>query len=80
MLSYDSYQPELLCANLVSCEGTRWLAQKQMIIDLLVKAIYLSLTLGRGSQTLGEEYTDILPYSPGRKPPPSKTVRVSNAV
>lgn len=54
------------------------MAQKQMIIELLIKGIYLSLTLGRGSQTLGEEYTDILPYSPRRKSSPSKTVRLSN--
>lgn len=54
------------------------MAQKQMIIELFIKGIYLSLTLGRGSQTLGEEYTDILPYSPRRKFSPSKTVRLSN--
>ncbi|KAL0242269.1 hypothetical protein I308_105898 [Cryptococcus tetragattii IND107] len=58
-----------------SLAGTRWLAQKQILVDLLVKAVYLSLTLGRGSQTLGEEYTDILPYSPRRRSSPSKTRR-----
>ncbi|OXC67164.1 hypothetical protein AYX13_04266 [Cryptococcus neoformans] len=58
-----------------SLAGTRWMAQKQMIIELLIKGIYLSLTLGRGNQTLGEEYTDILPYSPRRKSSPSKTRR-----
>jgi peroxin-10 len=41
--------------------GTRWLALRQPIVDLLVKAIYLMLTLGRAMQTLGEEYTDIVP-------------------
>lgn len=41
--------------------GTRWLAMRQPIVDLMVKAVYLSLTLGRAVQTLGEEYTDILP-------------------
>lgn len=37
------------------------------MIDLVMKAMYLTLTLGRALQTLGEEYTDILPKSP-RKP------------
>jgi len=27
----------------------------------MIKAVYLTLTLGRAMQTLGEEYTDILP-------------------
>nr|XP_019049952.1 hypothetical protein I302_00372 [Kwoniella bestiolae CBS 10118]OCF28882.1 hypothetical protein I302_00372 [Kwoniella bestiolae CBS 10118] len=56
--------------------GTRWLAQKQSIVDLLVKGVYLSLTFGRGYSTLGEEYTDILPLHLGRGRLPSKKRRV----
>jgi peroxin-10 len=47
--------------------GTRWLALRQPIVDLVIKAAYLTLTLGRAMQTLGEEYTDILPWN-SRKP------------
>jgi hypothetical protein len=31
------------------------------MVDLMIKAVYLTMTLGRAVQTLGEEYTDILP-------------------
>ena len=34
------------------------------MVDLTVKAVYLIMTLGRAMQTLGEEYTDILPRAP----------------
>jgi peroxin-10 len=43
--------------------GTRWLALRQPIVNLVIKAAYLTLTLGRAMQTLGEEYTDILPQT-----------------
>lgn len=34
------------------------------------------MTFGRGSQTLGEEYTDILPFAEGRKRTPSRRVTI----
>ncbi|WVQ83554.1 hypothetical protein IAT38_005695 [Cryptococcus sp. DSM 104549] len=67
---------ELVSEILRSLAGTRWLAHKQLIVDVLVKAVYLTLTFGRGSQTLGEEYTDILPYSNRRSRLPSKRRRL----
>lgn len=48
-----------------SLAGTRWLAHKQTVIDVAVRAAYLMLTLGRGRQTLGEEYTDVMPFRAG---------------
>ncbi|WVQ94313.1 hypothetical protein IAU59_001392 [Kwoniella sp. CBS 9459] len=62
---------DLVSEVLRSIAGTRWLAHKQLLIDLLVKAVYLSLTFGRGSQTIGEEYTDILPLASSRRRRPS---------
>lgn len=35
------------------------------------------MTFGRGAQTLGEEYTDILPYSSRRRRTPSRRVSAS---
>ncbi|OCF58321.1 hypothetical protein L486_04352 [Kwoniella mangroviensis CBS 10435] len=60
--------------------GTRWLAQKQSIIDILVKVLYLSLTFGRGYSTLGEEYTDILPFHLRRGRLPSKKRRIISII
>ena len=60
--------------SLIDYSGTRWLAHKQTIIDLLVRATYLCLTFGRGAQTLGEEYTDILPYAVRSRRLPSRQV------
>lgn len=54
--------------------GTRWLAHKQTIVDLIVRATYLSFTFGRGSQTFGEQYTDILPVAGRRRETPSRRV------
>ncbi|BEI80225.1 hypothetical protein CcaverHIS002_0107540 [Cutaneotrichosporon cavernicola] len=54
---------ELVSELLRSLAGTRWLAHKQTIVDLAVRAVYLLLTFGRGRQTLGEEYTDIMPVA-----------------
>lgn len=47
--------------------GTRWLAHRQTIVNILVRLVYLALTFGRGNQTFGEEYTDILPYHAGER-------------
>ncbi|KAF9040402.1 hypothetical protein BDZ89DRAFT_1060491 [Hymenopellis radicata] len=43
--------------------GTRWLTRRDKEIDLLVKCLYFGMTVGRGMQTLGEEYTNIWQYS-----------------
>ncbi|KAF8922144.1 hypothetical protein CPB85DRAFT_23622 [Mucidula mucida] len=43
--------------------GTRWLSRRDKEIDLLVKCLYFGMTVGRGMQTLGEEYTNIWQYS-----------------
>ena len=61
--------------TVLSSLGTRWLAQRLTIVDLLVRAVYLGLTFGRGAQTLGEEYTDILPCAPAHRRLPSRKVR-----
>jgi len=54
--------------------GTRWLTRREKEVDLFTKLVYYGITIGRGSQTLGEEYTDIWQYSSfaGRVPPPNK--------
>ncbi|KAH9927507.1 Pex12 amino terminal region-domain-containing protein [Epithele typhae] len=39
--------------------GTRWLTRWDKEIDFAVNILYYGLTVGLGSQTLGEEYTDI---------------------
>ncbi len=74
----------------LSGTGTRWLTRREKEIDLLTKLIYYGITIGQGrlslpawdisscsfegSQTLGEEYTDIWQYSSfaDRAPPPNK--------
>jgi len=43
--------------------GTRWLAGNDDRVQLLTDSIYFGLTTFLGSQTLGEEYIDILQYS-----------------
>ncbi|WWC68965.1 uncharacterized protein I206_102901 [Kwoniella pini CBS 10737] len=67
---------DLVSETIRNIAGTRWLARKQLIIDLLVKGVYLSLTFGRGIQTIGEEYTDILPFHSRRGKLPSKKRRI----
>ncbi|EJU05371.1 peroxisome assembly protein per8 [Dacryopinax primogenitus] len=59
-----------LAAFMEQCEtvlrsffGVRTLRRWEKEINLLVRAFYLSLTLGRGFQTLGEEYTDVYQVS-----------------
>ncbi|WVR04041.1 hypothetical protein IAU60_001040 [Kwoniella sp. DSM 27419] len=68
---------DLVSELLRSIAGTRWLAHKQLFVDLAVKALYLGLTLGRGAQTLGEEYTDILPQYARSRRRPSKARRLA---
>ncbi|WWC59958.1 uncharacterized protein I303_102521 [Kwoniella dejecticola CBS 10117] len=67
---------DLVSETVRNIAGTRWLARKQLIIDLLVKGVYLSLTFGRGHQTIGEEYTDILPFHLRMGRLPSKRRRI----
>ncbi|KAF8167855.1 Pex12 amino terminal region-domain-containing protein [Crassisporium funariophilum] len=58
--------------------GTRWLTRWDKEIDLFVKLCYYGLTIGRATQTLGEEYTDIWQYSLHSKAvPPSATTRTA---
>ncbi|KAF6766454.1 peroxisome assembly protein per8 [Ephemerocybe angulata] len=52
--------------------GTRRLTRWDKEVDAFVKLLYYGLTIGRATQTLGEEYTDIWQYSSKRgKLPPS---------
>ncbi|RXK38817.1 hypothetical protein M231_03872 [Tremella mesenterica] len=67
---------ELASELLRSLFGTRWLAHRQTIVDLTTRAVYLFLTLGRGQQTLGEEYTDIVPFASKSRRLPSRTRRM----
>ncbi|PIL30918.1 transporter [Ganoderma sinense ZZ0214-1] len=52
--------------------GTRWLTRWDKEIDFAANIVYYGLTVGLGSQTLGEEYTDIWLHSSrdGRRPSP----------
>ncbi|KAL9715996.1 peroxisome biogenesis factor 10 [Leucoagaricus gongylophorus] len=54
--------------------GTRWLTRWDREVDLLTKLVYYGITVGRGNQSLGEEYTDIWQYSSssGRTPPSTR--------
>ncbi|KAI9632319.1 Pex12 amino terminal region-domain-containing protein [Dioszegia hungarica] len=67
---------ELVSESLRSLVGTRWIAHRQAMIDVAVRAAYLILTLGRGRQTLGEEYTDITPFASGRRRMPGRARRI----
>ncbi|KXN87554.1 Peroxisome biogenesis factor 10, partial [Leucoagaricus sp. SymC.cos] len=56
--------------------GTRWLTRWDKEVDLLTKLLYFGITVGRGNQTLGEEYTDIWQYSSFvDRTPPSERIR-----
>ncbi|KAL6300245.1 peroxisome assembly protein per8 [Sparassis latifolia] len=57
--------------------GTRWLTRWDKEIDLLVRLLYYGLTIGRASQTLGEEYTDIWLHSVHTERPPSWRTRAA---
>ncbi|KAH9921442.1 peroxisome assembly protein per8 [Fomitopsis serialis] len=43
--------------------GTRWLSRWDKEVELCTKLLYFGLTVGRATQTLGEEYTDIWIHS-----------------
>ncbi|KAF8490711.1 Pex12 amino terminal region-domain-containing protein [Gautieria morchelliformis] len=53
--------------------GTRWLLRWDKEVELLSKLAYFGLTTRYAAQSLGEEYTDIWPYS-------SKSLRLSRKV
>ncbi|KAK7694226.1 hypothetical protein QCA50_001406 [Cerrena zonata] len=57
--------------------GTRWLSRWDKEIDLLVKVLYYGLTVGRATQTLGEEYTGIWQHSAQTERVPSARIRVA---
>ena len=56
----ESYGMERLFRQLMKNIGSRWILNHETLLAGLVRAVYLILLLGRGHQTLGEEYTDIL--------------------
>lgn len=56
--------------------GTRWLTRWDREVDLLTKLVYYGITIGRGNQSLGEEYTDIWQYTSfTSRTPPSARIR-----
>ncbi|KAK0500621.1 Pex12 amino terminal region-domain-containing protein [Armillaria luteobubalina] len=58
--------------------GTRWLTRRDREVDLFVKFVYYGMTVGRGIQTLGEEYTNIWQYSASTGlSPPSQWLRLA---
>lgn len=58
--------------------GTRSLARWDKELDLIVRLIYYGFTIGRATQTLGEEYTNIWQYfHPRRRLPPPTKVRLA---
>ncbi|KAI0072372.1 peroxisome assembly protein per8 [Panus rudis PR-1116 ss-1] len=57
--------------------GTRWLSRWSDEVDLLVKVLYYSLTVGRATQTLGEEYTGIWQHSSRTDRSPSSGTRAA---
>ncbi|KAK0455934.1 Pex12 amino terminal region-domain-containing protein [Armillaria borealis] len=58
--------------------GTRWLTRRDREVDLFVKFVYYGMTVGRGIQTLGEEYTNIWQYSTSTGlSPPSQWLRLA---
>ncbi|KAK0246377.1 Pex12 amino terminal region-domain-containing protein [Armillaria nabsnona] len=58
--------------------GTRWLTRRDREVDFFVKFVYYGMTVGRGIQTLGEEYTNIWQYSASTGlSPPSQWLRLA---
>ncbi|CAL1696607.1 unnamed protein product [Somion occarium] len=57
--------------------GSRWLSRWDKEIDLLVKVAYYGLTVGRATQTLGEEYTAIWQQSSRTELWPSGRIRAA---
>ncbi|KAI0358983.1 peroxisome assembly protein per8 [Trametes cingulata] len=57
--------------------GTRWLTRWDKEIDFAANLMYYGLTVGFGSQTLGEEYTDIWLHSTRTQRRPSPRLRAA---
>ncbi|KAI0374552.1 hypothetical protein BV20DRAFT_987937 [Pilatotrama ljubarskyi] len=57
--------------------GTRWLTRWDKEIDFAANLMYYGLTVGFGSQTLGEEYTDIWLHSSHTHRRPSPRLRAA---
>ncbi|KAI0651475.1 peroxisome assembly protein per8 [Trametes meyenii] len=57
--------------------GTRWLTRWDKEIDLAANVVYYGLTVGLGSQTLGEEYTDIWLHASRTQRRPSPRLRAA---
>ncbi|KIY66035.1 peroxisome assembly protein per8, partial [Cylindrobasidium torrendii FP15055 ss-10] len=57
--------------------GTRWIGRREKEIDLLVKWLYFGMTVGLGTRTLGEEYTNIYQYSSSSGRLLSQVLRIS---
>ncbi|KAL7285808.1 hypothetical protein ACG7TL_000917 [Trametes sanguinea] len=57
--------------------GTRWLTRWDKEIDFAANILYYGLTVGLGSQTLGEEYTDIWLHSTRTRRRPSPRLRAA---
>lgn len=57
--------------------GTRWLMRWDKEVELTMKLLYYGLTMGRASQTLGEEYTDIWERSTATGQLPSTATRIA---
>ncbi|PCH33268.1 hypothetical protein WOLCODRAFT_64176 [Wolfiporia cocos MD-104 SS10] len=64
-------------AVLRSWLGTRWLTRWDKETELATKLLYYGLTVGRATQTLGEEYTDIWLHSVSRHKVPSLRTRIA---
>ncbi|KAH9891074.1 peroxisome assembly protein per8 [Cubamyces lactineus] len=57
--------------------GTRWLTRWDKEIDFAANVLYYGLTVGLGSQTVGEEYTDIWLHSTRNQRRPSPRLRAA---
>ncbi|KAI0761193.1 peroxisome assembly protein per8 [Trametes elegans] len=57
--------------------GTRWLTRWDKEIDFTANLLYYGLTVGAGSQSLGEEYTDIWLHSTRTHKRPSPRLRAA---
>ncbi|KAI0735560.1 peroxisome assembly protein per8 [Earliella scabrosa] len=57
--------------------GTRWLTRWDKEIDLAANLVYYGLTIGLGSQTLGEEYTDVWLHSSRTQRRPNPRLRAA---
>ncbi|KZT06250.1 uncharacterized protein LAESUDRAFT_679709 [Laetiporus sulphureus 93-53] len=57
--------------------GTRWLTRWDREVELATKLLYYGLTVGRATQTLGEEYTDIWQRSSRQHRLPSQRARIA---